>query len=100
MAMSTKTVFIKQVTAEGRSLGPYEGFYACGEAQFNRTGLTCYFQEKSLRRFSRGHWTNEATHECLEDGEAYLVREVEHCDVDHRKTFVGKFLKKSRKVEL
>jgi hypothetical protein len=96
--MPVKTVFVKQVTEGGRALGPYEGFYACGDARFNRTGLTCYFQEKSLRKISRGHWTNEATHECLEDGEAYLVREVEQCEVDHRKAFVGKFLKQTRKL--
>ncbi len=94
--------FVKQVTdggaADGRSLRAFEGFYGCGSVHFNRTRKTCYIENKTLRKIEGRHWTNTATHICEEDGEAYLVREVDNCEQDYRKSFVGKFLKKSRKL--
>jgi hypothetical protein len=98
--MPVKQVMVKQVTEGGRPLGPYEGYYACGEARFNRTGITCYFEGRTFKRFLHPHWSNQATHECLEDGEAYLVRVVADAEKVDRRAYVGKFLRKNRKVEL
>lgn len=102
--MPTKKIYAKQVTEggadEGRALGAYEGSYSCGDATFNRSHLTCRFEGKTFRRIRGGHWSAEANYFCEEDGEAYLIREVADCESDHRKKMVGKFLRKSRKVEL
>jgi hypothetical protein len=82
-----ETVFVKQITAggsnDGRALKAFEGFYGCGPARFNRTRKTCYFENKTLHKIKGRHWTNTATHVCNEDGEAYLIREVDNCQQDH-----------------
>jgi hypothetical protein len=96
MLNTTKTVFVKQMSEGKRRLEPFEGFYDCGEAVFSKTGKSCMFRGKTLKRIPGGR-LNEATHICLEEGNDYLVKEVSDCSRDYRKLFVGKFLKKTRK---
>ena len=95
----TRSVFALQMSAGARRLTAYEGFYACGEAAFSKTWQSLTFQGRTFQRIKGGH-LNEATHRCLEDGNDYLVQEVSDCSKDYRKLYLGKFLKKTRKVEL
>jgi hypothetical protein len=99
MANRTRTVFVLQMSDGARRLTPYEGFYGCGEATFSKTWQSLAFGRRTLRKIRGGH-LNEATHRCLEDGNDYLVQEVSDCGQDYRKVYVGKFLKKTRRVEL
>ena len=95
----TRTVFVLQMSTGARRLSAYEGFYACGEAVFSKTWQSLTFQGRTFQRIKGGH-LNEATHRCLEDSNDYLVQEVSDCSKDYRKLYLGKFLKKTRKVEL
>ncbi|MHC4739021.1 MAG: hypothetical protein ACYS9Y_08975 [Planctomycetota bacterium] len=97
MAKKSKIVFVKQMSEGQMRLGTYEGYYGCGEATFSKSGETCYFEDKTLKKIKGGR-LNEATHRNLEDGNDYLVKEVTDCDKDYRKLFIGKFLKKTRKL--
>jgi len=99
MNTRTRTVFVLQMSAGARRLTACEGFYACGDAVFSKTWQSLTFQGRTLQRIKGGH-LNEATHRCLEDNNDYLVKEVSDCSQDYRKLYLGKFLKKTRKVEL
>jgi len=97
MAGRTRTVFILQMSDGARRLTSYEGFYGCGEATFSKTWQSLAFQGRTLQKITGGH-LNEATHRCVEDGNDYLVKEVPDCSQDYRKIYLGKFLKKTRKI--
>ena len=96
MKNRTQTVFVLQMSAGAQRLTAYEGFYACGEAVLSKTWQSLTFQGRTFQRIKGGH-LNEATHRCLEDSNDYLVQEV-HIERDYRKLYLGKFLKKTRKV--